>query len=209
VAKAAVIVEDMVIDTAGVITKSTKGALVEKLKNVYDEAEGELLYEISLWFNGKNQVLYVCDNDAVREIASKLKFGDVIYYSTNALGLIDNIEYVASLGGNAATFHTDKRGSEEKIFGTLYTVGRRELSEMTNTEINSFGVSLSGKGTDRVDFIVENTATPKMYRLDNRNKTIQAIEIRDTAPFNEFAEDADKVFIAKKNSIITTIITVQ
>ena len=209
VAKAAVIVEDMVIDTAGVITKSTKGAIVEKLKNVYDEAESELLYEISLWFNGKNQVLYVCDNDAVREIASKLKFGDVIYYSTNALGLIDNIEYVASLGGEQKAFHTDKRGSEEKIFGTLYTVGRRELSEMTNTEINSFGVSLSGSGTDRVDFIVENTATPNMYRLDNRNKTIQAIEIRDTAPFNEFAEDADNIFIAKKNSLITTIITVQ
>ena len=209
VAKAAVIVEDMVIDTAGVITKSTKGALVEKLKTVYDEAEGELLYEVNLWHNGKNQVLYVCDNDAVREIASKLKFGDVIYFSTNALGLIDNIELVASLGGNQKAFHTDSRGANEKIFGTLYTVQRRELSEATNTEINGFGVSLSGKGTDRVDFIVENTQTPKLYRLDTRNKSIQVIEIRDTAPFNEFALDADKVFIAKKNSIISTIITVQ
>ena len=209
IAKAAVIVEDMVIDTAGVITKSTKGALVEKLKTVYDEAEGELLYEVNLWSNGSGKTLYVCDNDAVRAIVAKLKFGDVIYYSTNALGLIDNVEFVASLGGSQKEFHEDKRGSNEKIFGTLYTVGRRELSEVTNTEINSFGVSLSGKGTDRIDYIVENVDTPKMYRLDNRNKTIQAIEIRDTAPYNEFAEDADKIFIAKKNSIISTIITVQ
>ena len=207
VAKAAVLYENMKIDEPGVITKSSKFSVVKKTRKIIREDEETML--ITLYNNGQEKNLYTKVSERVGEIADRLKFGDVIYYSVNSMGLIDNIEYVENITNDTQPFHKNVRSANERIYGTLYTIGRKELSPDTNTEVNTFGVSLSGDGSDRIDFTVDNTQTPNIYLVDSKRETITPVTMQDLAPYNEFGTDAAKVFIGKKNYKISSIVTVQ
>ena len=152
--------------------------------------------------------VYSSGRDAVDDIIKTLGFGDVIYYSTNSKGLADNVQLVAELSGKKP-FAKELRGSGERMFGTLYTIAKKELSRDINAEINSFGISVKGDGTDICEYTVEDTKMPQVYFVDTENRTIRTVSVEDLAAYSEYGSDAMMLLAAKKNYAVSCIVAVR
>ncbi len=206
IAEAAVISADMRADEPGIITKSTKCSVVEKV--VMANVDGDDTYMLRLWTGGEVREVYSSGRDAVDDIIKTLGFGDVIYYSTNSKGLADNVQLVAELSGKKP-FAKELRGSGERMFGTLYTIAKKELSRDINAEINSFGISVKGDGTDICEYTVEDTKMPQVYFVDTENRTIRTVSVEDLAAYSEYGSDAMMLLAAKKNYAVSCIVAVR
>ena len=212
VAKFAVVTTSMKADIPGRVTSDSDIMVVTR---VYEKAEDadNVYCHIEGYQSGELVNLTVESDANVYTMASRLRQGDVIYYSLNSKDLVDDIEMVQSLIPKPEYFNTDAHGLNEKVFGKLHTIKRDELSETSNNQQSEFLINLAtGESADQelVKIVVETKDKPPIYLINSQTGKVSVISIDDLYSTGEVGyEKATELFICKKDSQVKGIIAVK
>ena len=211
VAKAVVIRQEMISDQPGKISNAKEIAIVNKLVSRL-EGDGQVL-TLNCFADGEEINKTIKDESNVYSIAKGLRFGDVIYFSENSMGYVDNIEFVKSLVPAPLYFHEDQRLQNEKVFGKLHTVTRNRLDKTTNQQMSAFTINLgTSEDADQelVGIRIPTTRMPVVYMIDSRRKKIDVVTIDDLLSTEEVGYyGASDVLICKKKYNATGIVVLK
>ena len=134
----------------------------------------------------------------------------MIYYSTNAQGKIDDIDYVNDISPISSFVPSGQpNDSDQQIFGTLYNIQKEVLYELKNDTVNEFIVSAKGDGTDNVFFRVPVDDMPPIYLYNTDRNRISMLTIDDMLSYRDFKRDASKIYICMKHDLYKGVIIVK
>ena len=209
IAKAVMIISTMDSDKPGLITDNTPLTIVNKITKSMDE-EGEQVYVISGYSDGKEIKLSVRADAELNKRVARISAGSLIYYSTNAQGKIDDIDYVNDISPISSFVPSGQpNDSDQQIFGTLYNIQKEVLYELKNDTVNEFIVSAKGDGTDNVFFRVPVDDMPPIYLYNTDRNRISMLTIDDMLSYRDFKRDASKIYICMKHDLYKGVIIVK
>lgn len=213
IAKAIVIYGAFAYEEDGEIVKSSKASIVDGVKKVYSDETGETTVYVRVYQYGNYLEIPVKDEASIENKAMKLKTGDVIFYSTNTIGKLDNIEIIATdimnmkVGKNG---FTDDKG---KMYGYVSRCKKNWMKNNSNILSDILYLSLSKTGIDEEPFVleteVENEVDTPIYCIDKGLMTVYPITADEILSLEEAGDACDMAFVYSINSAAQVVVVVK
>jgi len=213
VAAAVVIYGAFSYEEQGTIVKSSTASIVDGIKEVYNEEECEVETIVGVYQYGKYIKIPVKNDSAVKNVAKSLKTGDVIFYSTNTLGKMDNIQIIAT---DIINMKIQKNGfTDDKgwMKGYVSRCKKNWMKQNSNIVSNILYLSLDKSGVNEEAFVletdVENQVDTPIYCIDQGLRTVYPITIDDIISVEDTREISDVAYVYSINSAAQVVVTIK
>ena len=183
------------------------------MKKVYSDETGETTVYVRVYQYGNYLEIPVKDEASIENKAMKLKIGDVILYSTNTIGKLDNIEIIATdimnmkVGKNG---FTDDKG---KMYGYVSRCKKNWMKNNSNILSDILYLSLSKTGINEEPFVleteVENEVDTPIYCIDKGLMTVYPITADEILSLEEAGDACDMAFVYSINSAAQVVVVVK
>ena len=213
IATAIVIYGAFAYEEDGEIVKSSKASIVDGVKKVYSDETGETTVYVRVYQYGDYLEIPVKDEKSIQDKAMKLKTGDVIFYSTNTIGKLDNIEIIATdimnmkVGKNG---FTDDKG---KMYGYVSRCKKNWMMNNSNIMSDILYLSLSKTGINEEPFVleteVENEVDTPIYCIDKSLMMVYPITADEILSIEETGDTCDMAFVYSINSAAQVVVVVK
>lgn len=213
IAEAVVIYGAFAYEEDGEIIKSSKASIVDGVKKIYSDETGETTTFVRLYQYGEYLEIPVKDDASVINKAMKLKTGDVIFYSTNTIGKLDNIEIIATDILNMKVGKTGFTDDKGKMYGYVSRCKKDWMKQNSNIVSNLLYLSLSKTGVNEEAFVleteVENMVDTPIYCIDKSLMTVYPITAKDILSLEETGGVCDMAFVYSINSAAQVVVVVK
>lgn len=161
--------EEMDFDTSGSVTNKSKLAIVAEISQAIND-DGDNVKAVSLMTEDGAVDTVISEYTRSEEDFSKLKRGDLIYYSLDAKNQLDGYEFVASAADITGDYYINK--PEKEIYcGQITDVDYKVVSDKKNKWIDY--ITISGTGLAEEYYEIPRTGTPPIYVYDSRRETVK------------------------------------
>ena len=201
--KYVVYTSDMDATEGGFIADDAAVAVFDSVKHRITD-DGDLVYEINYFVKGKMNTALYTDNEMVTASLSKLKQGDMFYFSKNMMNEIDKIEKVSRYNLITASgyFHA-KENNDEEIFGRVAEINHEVLDDLKNTIVDEIKVRTA---TVEKRFVMPLDDMPYIYLFDTAAREITPATTDDL--FSGDSENASDVYIFTRRNEVKGIVIV-
>lgn len=201
--KYVVYTSDMDAGAGGFIADNAAIAVFDSVKHRITD-EGDLIYEMYYYVKGKMKTSLYTDNDMVTAVLSKLKQGDMFYYSQNMMNEIDKIIKVSRYNIITAPgyFHA-KENNDEEIFGRVAQINHEVLDDLKNTIVDEIIVRT---GMVERRFTMPLDDMPYIYILDTASREMMPASADDL--FAGDTDNASNVYVFTRRNEVKGIIIV-
>lgn len=201
--KYVVYTSDMDATEGGFIADDAAVAVFDSVKHRITD-DGDLVYEINYFVKGKMNTALYTDNEMVTASLSKLKQGDMFYFSKNMMNEIDKIEKVSRYNLITASgyFHA-KENNDEEIFGKVSEINHEVLDDLKNTIVDEIKVKT---GMLEKRFVMPLDDMPYIYLFDTAAREITPATADDL--FAGDSDNASDVYIFTRRNEVKGIVIV-
>ena len=200
-------------EDAGTIVKSSTASIVDDIKYIYNNETKSTEAVVSLYQYGSYLNVPVRDDDRIMEDVGKLKTGDVIFYSVNTLGKMDNIQIIATDIWDMDIQKTGFTDDKGKMKGYVSRCKKNWMKQNSNIISNVLYLSLDAKGVNEEAFVleteVENQIDSPIYCIDRSLKTVYPINVDDILSIEDTGAEADVAFVYSINSAAQVVVVIK
>ncbi len=207
VAQAAIVVETMDSSTPTPIDSDTKASIVGRVSSFIDQNGDECCKLQILNGDTETELLTKDYEGATARIVRGLSTGDVIKYSLNAFGRVDNIDVLASLYNVDDYFRTNPNTLREKIYGQCYEIKRHRLSEGLNEFVDEITVRTGTSTLTRYEVLC--TDGPYYYIFERRNGLVMRASSDDVFDSVNVGEAASNLYMFVKDNEPQVVVIVK
>lgn len=213
IAKAIAVFGRFAYEEGGSIQKNAVVSIVDKVTQRLNEETQETENLISVYQFDEYLQLPVKENSAVSDIVRTLETGDLIKYSLNSLGRVDNIEIIAQDILHMKPGYSGISDMEEEMYGYIYSAKQNWLKQNSNVPADILYLSAKDDYLNTRSFVMETeTESGKkspIYCIDQSRNTIYPIEFFDIRSYEEVGTDADMAYVYSKNSAAQAVVVVK
>ncbi len=212
-AKAVAVFGRFAYEEGGTIQKNAVVSIVDKVTQGLNSETDEVESVVSVYQFNEYLQLPVKESSGVSEIAKSLKTGDLIKYSLNSLGRIDNIEIIAQDIVHMQPGYSGISDMEEEMYGYIYSAKQNWLKQNSNVPADILYLSAKDDYLNTRLFVMETeTESGKkspVYCIDKTRNTIYPIEFSDIRSYEEVGADAEMAYVYSKNSAAQAVVVVK
>lgn len=210
--KLLMIEEEMNFESMGGIGVNTSIAIVEKVSKVLDD-NGIPVTKLTLLTKEMgaelNKTINVASYADEAKI-SKLKVGDVIYYSQNANRELVDYKSVASLGKDMNYTSTGEGTANEVVYGRLYSIVPGQIDVLMNRRAYEMVIQTDEYNPSKARTIYPHTSnSPPVFIYDKEAKTITFGSLDMAISAEISAGNSDNIFAYLKNNTVEGIVLVR
>lgn len=211
---AGAVVINTIVDSSmpGSITRKTPVTIVDRVSKIIDE-DYIPVYKLYGFTDGEPVEYVTKSNDKINYVFEELRQGDVIKASINYHDKMDNILKLEELYPMPIPYHFGERSDKEQIFGTVYSVEKRILTQTSQYLMNKITISVRGDGMDNKDFNIP-LDTDKdriaIYIFDTKRRKINVGSIDDLKTIDvDGSARATKVFLSACLGKVQSVVIVE
>ncbi|MEG2669406.1 MAG: S-layer homology domain-containing protein, partial [Oscillospiraceae bacterium] len=182
-------------DILNIVPETGKIGMVVESATALDD-EGNNIRKTTLLINKKEEILLSENITSDNADIEKLATGDIIYYSKNNNGLMDNAKIISSLKHENESIKYGDGQSVEYIYGYVDDIVMNELDVRGNSKVHKMVMNIDNGKQETVLISARNL--PPIYVYSKQGVTSGGIE--DIMPFNGNGESSSKVFVIRTNS---------
>ena len=148
------------------------------------------------------------DNSSVISVVSGLVTGDLINYSQDAFGRINNIKVLAKTSECTTPFLINERQTDEQVFGPVYDLNINTFHSNLNEMIDFVEVLYDERGLTR-EYILPVEDAPPIYFFDTVRRTVENYKTSDMITYKNSSEYANKVFMLVCESTVRAVVVIK
>lgn len=194
-------------DILNIVPLTSKIGLVSSVTQLADEA-GENLYRIEMLYDG--EMITLDSNNIVQgknDTITKLKCGDLIWFSKNNNGLLDNAQIIKRLKFGDENVQENKDTDEETLFGYVKELSFNDVDVANNQKVHTVTMMIENGKTEEV--LVPARTLPSIYIYDTSAKTVTKGGLEDIRPYTGNATTSDKVFVVRPHRNVRVMVIVR
>lgn len=210
--KLLVIEEEMNFESSGGIGVNTSIAIVQKASKVLDDngiAVTKLVLltkELGVELTKTINVASYADEAKI----SKLKTGDVIYYSQNSKRELVDYNMVMSLGKDINYTNSGEGTDNEIIYGRAYSLIPNQIDVLMNRRAYSLIIQTDEYNPSKARTVYPHiTNAPPVFVYDKQAKTISFGSLDSTLTAEISSGNCDDVFVHLKNNTVEGVVLVR
>lgn len=207
VAKAAVLISNMSPDVATPINNTSDVAIVKEMIQMLTD-DGFVSYKVTLLDGDETKEILSNDNSSVISVVSGLVTGDLINYSQDAFGRINNIKVLAKTSECTTPFLINERQTDEQVFGPVYDLNINTFHSNLNEMIDFVEVLYDERGLTR-EYILPVEDAPPIYFFDTVRRTVENYKTSDMITYKNSSEYANKVFMLVCESTVRAVVVIK
>lgn len=194
-------------DILNIVPLTSKIGLVSGSTQVTDET-GETVYRTELLYDG--ELITLMSNNIVQgknDTITRLKRGDLIWFSKNNNGLMDNARIIKSLKVDNENMQENKDSDEETLFGYVKELSFNDVDVANNRTVHTVKLMIENEKTE--DVLIPARTLPSIYIYDSAAKTVKAGGLEDIRPYTGSAATSDKVFVVRPHRDVRVVVIVR
>ncbi len=194
-------------DILNIVPLTSKIGLVSGSTQVTDET-GETVYRTELLYDG--ELITLMSNNIVQgknDAITRLKRGDLIWFSKNNNGLMDNARIIKSLKTNDENMQENKDSDEETLFGYVKELSFNDVDVANNRTVHTVKLMIENEKTE--DILIPARTLPSIYIYDSAAKTVKVGGLEDIRPYTGSAATSDKVFVVRPHRNVRVVVIVR
>lgn len=194
-------------DIQNIVPGTSKIGLVASATQTTDET-GDPVYKVDLYYNKVLESYKTANIVAGKnETISRLKRGDLIYFTTNNNGQLDNAQVIKSLSFDDEAFWEDKGLQTETLFGYVKELSMNDINVTSVWKVHTMTMMLDNGKTE--DALIRVRYLPPIYIYDTTAKTVSLGEVSDIRPYTGNDATSDKVFVVRPYGNVSVIVIVR
>ncbi|MCI9627441.1 MAG: S-layer homology domain-containing protein [Clostridia bacterium] len=194
-------------DILNIVPLTSKIGLVSGSTQVTDET-GETVYRTELLYDG--ELITLMSNNIVQgknDAITRLKRGDLIWFSKNNNGLMDNARIIKSLKTDDENMQENKDSDEETLFGYVKELSFNDVDVANNRTVHTVKLMIENEKTE--DILIPARTLPSIYIYDSAAKTVKVGGLEDIRPYTGSAATSDKVFVVRPHRNVRVVVIVR
>ncbi len=194
-------------DILNIVPLTSKIGLVSSATQVTDET-GETVYRTELLYDG--ELITLMSNNIVQgknDAITQLKRGDLIWFSKNNNGLMDNARIIKSLKSDNESMQENKDSDEETLFGYVKELSFNDVDVANNRTVHTVKLMIENDKTE--DVLIPARTLPSIYIYDSAAKTVKVGGLEDIRPYTGSAATSDKVFVVRPHRNVRVVVIVR
>ncbi len=194
-------------DILNIVPLTSKIGLVSGSTQVTDET-GETVYRTEILYDG--ELITLMSNNIVQgknDTITRLKRGDLIWFSKNNNGLMDNARIIKSLKTDDENMQENKDSDEETLFGYVKELSFNDVDVANNRTVHTVKLMIENEKTE--DVLIPARTLPSIYIYDSAAKTVKTGGLEDIRPYTGSAATSDKVFVVRPHRNVRVVVIVR
>ena len=136
-----------------------------------------------------------------------LKRGDLIWFSQNNNGLMDNAQIIKSLKFTDENVQENRGSDEETLFGYVKELSFNDIDVANNQKVHTMTMMIENGKTE--DVLVTARNLPDIYIYDTSAKTVTVGGMEDIRPYTGSDATSDKVFVVRPYQNVRAMVIVR
>lgn len=194
-------------DILNIVPLTSKIGLVSSCTQMTDE-NGDTVYKTELLYEG--ELTTFMSNNIVagkNDTITRLKRGDLIWFSKNNNGLMDNAQIIKSLNFDDEIMQENKDTDEETLYGYVKELSFNDVDVANNQKVHTMTMMIENGKTE--DVLVPARNVPNIYIYDTAAKTVTVGGMEDIRPYTGSDANSDKVFVVRPHLNVRVIVIVR
>lgn len=194
-------------DVLNIVPLTSKIGLVSSTAQVTDE-NGDTVYRTDLYYDG--ELITMMTNNIVagkNDTITTLKRGDLIWFSQNNNGLMDNAQIIKSLKFTDENVQENRGSDEETLFGYVKELSFNDIDVANNQKVHTMTMMIENGKTE--DVLVTARNLPDIYIYDTSAKTVTVGGMEDIRPYTGSDATSDKVFVVRPYQNVRAMVIVR
>ena len=194
-------------DILNIVPLTSKIGLVSSATQTTDET-GETVYKTELFYDG--ELITLMSNNIVQgknDTITKLKRGDLIWFSKNSNGLMDNARIIKRLNADDGCMQENKDSDEETLFGYVEDISFYDVDVANNQVVHTVKMRIENEKME--DVLVPARTLPSIYIYDTSAKTVKVGGVEDIRPYTGNDATSDKIFVVRPHRNVRVMVIVR
>lgn len=199
IAGAVAIYENMDADSPASIEADADICIVGGLSEVI--VDDEYYYKIEM-LNGDEKEVRLARRDGFLEgLLKELKSGSLMKYSTDAYGVINNIDVLATVSDLNKYYRANSNAPDEEVYGIVYDIKINRLSNIRNAMVDNIDIVFNKEGSGTVvNYDILRKNGPKIYVYNRKLNRITSGTTDEISSYLQVGADASEVFMLVNNN---------